>query len=122
MNFPGFLLDENVPLILQTQLKRQEPKLEVIAIGEGIAPPKGTLDPAILVWIERHNFILLTNNRSTMPGHLCDHLTQGGHVPGIIQLPKQMYPLREILADLLIVWGASLPGELQDRILYLPLT
>ena len=43
-----FLLDENVPLVIQAQLEQMEPTIHVYAIGDGIAPPKGTPDPDIL--------------------------------------------------------------------------
>ncbi len=43
-----FLLDEHVPLILQALLEQTAPEMCVYAIGDGIAPPKGTPDPDIL--------------------------------------------------------------------------
>ena len=45
---------------------------------------KGTKDSKILCWCEENNFILVTNNRRSMPTHLAEHITQGGHIPGII--------------------------------------
>ena len=64
--------------------------------------------------------MLVTNNRATMPVHLQAHLSQGKHVPGIVQLPRRMN-IGAILDDLLLIWGASQPGELQDQIVYLSL-
>jgi hypothetical protein len=115
-----FLLDEHVPLIIQAQLEQMEPGIRVYAIGEGIAPPKGTPDPAILCWVAAHGCMLVTNNRATMPVHLQAHLAQDRHVPGIVQLPRRMN-ISAILDDLLLIWGASLPNEFQDQIVYLPL-
>jgi len=114
------LLDEHVPLLIQEQLERMEPKMQVYAIGDGIAPPKGAPDPDILRWIEAHGCMLVTNNRATMPVHLQAHLAQERHVLGIVQLPRRMN-IGAILDDLLLIWGASLPGEFQDQIVYLPL-
>jgi len=121
MNGLCFLLDEHVPVFIQAQLERMEPELSVYAIGDGIAPPKGTPDPDILIWIEAHGCMLVTNNRSTIPVHLRAHLDQGRHVPGIIQLPRRMRNVGAILDDLLLIWGAGRPGEFQDQIVYLPL-
>ncbi len=115
-----FLLDEHVPLIIQAQLEQREPGIRVYAIGEGIAPPKGVPDPDILCWIETHGCILVTNNRATMPVYLQAHMAQYRHVPGIVQLPWRMN-VSAIVDDLLLIWGASLPGEFQDQIVYLPL-
>ena len=114
------LLDEHVPLIIQAQLEQMEPGVTIYAIGDGIAPSRGTPDPDILCWIETHGCILVTNNRATMPVHLQEHLAQGRHVPGIVQLPRRM-SIGPILDDLLLIWGVGLPDEFQDQIVYLPL-
>ena len=114
------LLDENVPRIIQTLLQQQAPQIQVFVIGDGFAPPKGTPDPEILCWIEENHCLLVTNNRASMPAHLQDHLEQGQHIPGILQLPKQLN-LRELLEDLVLIGEALQPNELQDQIVYLPL-
>jgi len=64
--------------------------------------------------------MLITNNRATMPVHLRAHLARGRHVPGIVQLPRRMN-VSITVDDLLLIWGASLPNEFQDQIVYLPL-
>ncbi|MDJ0514740.1 MAG: DUF5615 family PIN-like protein [Trichodesmium sp. MO_231.B1] len=48
------------------QLRRRKPDLVVWAVGEPGTPSKGTLDPDILVWCEVNNFILVTNNRTSI--------------------------------------------------------
>jgi hypothetical protein len=55
-----------------------------------------------------------------MPGHLDTHLAAGGHVPGIVQLPR-MLSIPSIVDDLVLLWNAALPEETRDRLLYLPL-
>lgn len=115
-----YLMDENLDPIYQIQLRRQEPNLMVWAIGDPSTPPKGTLDPEILLWCEKYGFILVTNNRSSMPVHLIDHLAQGQHVPGIFQLSPSM-SVGETIEELMLVALASLEGEYADRISYLPL-
>ncbi|MEH2303240.1 MAG: hypothetical protein V7K88_30795 [Nostoc sp.] len=50
------------------------------------APPKATLDAEILIWCQTNGFILVTNNRKSMPGHLANHLASGCHVPGIFTI------------------------------------
>ena len=67
---PRFLLDENVSLNVQTQLKRLGNEIVVLAVGDPDAPSKGTQDPEILLWLEANDFILVTENRRTMPDHL----------------------------------------------------
>ena len=85
-----YLLDENVDLAYQTEFLRCNPNLVMWAIGDPAAPPKGTLDPEILYWCEQYNFLLVTNNRKSMPRHLADHLAQGHHVPGILILNAKL--------------------------------
>lgn len=120
MSGVSFLLDENVPFILQAFLGQRAPEMGVYAVGEEPAPPKGTPDPDILAWIEAHGCMLITNNRATMPMHLQAHLGQGRHVPGIVQLPRQVN-ISAIVDDLLLIGGAALSAEFQDQMIYLPL-
>lgn len=115
-----FLLDENMSRTAQDQLRLREPAIEVLCVGDAPAPALGTPDPAILEWIDRHGYVLVSQNRRTIPGHLHDHLAQGGHVPGIFLLQRRC-PLGELLNQLILIWHAAKVDEYQDRIEYLPL-
>jgi hypothetical protein len=114
-------MDEHVAALYQTELLRREPSILVWSIGTPGAPPKGTLDPDILIWCEEKGFILVTNNRSSLPVHLTDHLEQGRHVPGIFVLNRKM-GIGKTLEELHFVWGAGDPAEYVDRISYLPVS
>jgi hypothetical protein len=85
----GLLFDEHVGRLFREQLRQSAPHVRLFAVGHDIAPPLGTPDPDLLIWIEAHRCLLVTNNRSSMPLHLADHLAAGRHVPGILQLPRQ---------------------------------
>ncbi|MCK4765697.1 MAG: DUF5615 family PIN-like protein [Candidatus Aminicenantes bacterium] len=115
-----YLLDENVTPVLRTELLRLETRIVVWKVGDPGAPAWGTDDPAILRWCEENFFLLVTNNRKSMPQHLAEHLSDGGHVPGIIELKPNM-SIGETIEELLLIWGASEPGEYRDLIIYLPL-
>ena len=78
-----YLLDENVASLFRIELVRREPAVVVWKIGDPGLPPRGTLDPEILRWCEEQDFLLVTNNRKSMPEHLAAHLDAGRHVPGI---------------------------------------
>ena len=80
---PRFLLDEHINPAIQRQLHRLAPTLEVLVVGQSDAPSKGTSDPDLLIWLEENNYILVTENRSTIPVHLADHFAQGRHIPGV---------------------------------------
>jgi hypothetical protein len=116
-----YLLDEHIDPTYRIQLVRADPDLQVWIIGDPGAPPLGTLDPDILVWCEDNDFVLVTNNRRSMPRHLSEHLALGRHVPGILVINPAM-TLGQLIDDLVLIAGASEPGEYRDLILYLPLT
>ncbi|MCU0546076.1 MAG: DUF5615 family PIN-like protein [Oscillatoriaceae cyanobacterium Prado104] len=71
-----YLLDENVDPIYKAGLSKNESDLIVWAVGEPHCPLRGTLDPEILLWCEEHNFILVTNNRKSIPVHLVEHINE----------------------------------------------
>ena len=115
-----FLIDENISPEYRTQLRRHEPLLTVLVIGDEGVPARGTPDPEILEWCEKHQFNLITNNRESMPQHLSDHLAAGHHVPGIFTINLAV-PMGKIIDELLLIAGASDEDEYIDEITYIPL-
>ncbi len=74
----------------------------------------------ILDWCEQHGFILVTNNRASMPVHLADHLAEGKHIPGILAFrPKAT--IKAILDDLILISELADDSEFQDQIIHIPL-
>jgi hypothetical protein len=114
-------MDEHVPPLYREQLLSVRPDLVVWRIGTVGAPPLGTSDPEILIWCESNNFILVTNNRRSMPVHLADHLSVGNHIPGIITIDLDA-PIGIVVEELIIISEAALEDELRDRIEYVPLS
>lgn len=104
-----------------TQMRRKYPDLVIWAVGEIGTPPKSTLDPEILLWCEEHHFILVTNNRKSMPVHLEDHLAKGHHIPGIFILNPDL-SIGQNIDELLLIADGSLECEYQNQIIYLPIT
>lgn len=115
-----YLMDENVSPLYFQQLRRRKPDLVVWSIGDPNTSLKGTLDPEILVWCEIHNFILVTNNRTSMPIHLKDHLQQNRHIPGILILSPGM-SIGETLEELILIAEYSFETEYQHQIIHLPI-
>ena len=68
-----YLIDENMSPSYKKQILLKRPELVVHAIGDPGFPPKGTLDPEILLWCEENNLVLITNNRESMPVHLKEY-------------------------------------------------
>ncbi len=117
----NYLMDEHVSPQLQKALKQRVPELVVWRIGDPGAPPFGTPDPDILVWCELHDFILVTNNRHTMPVHLEEHLATGHHIPGIFII-KTNVQIGEIVDELQLVWATYISNEYADVIWFLPIS
>ncbi|MFB2898687.1 hypothetical protein ACE1CI_37715 [Aerosakkonemataceae cyanobacterium BLCC-F50] len=115
-----YLIDENVNPLYPQQLRRREPELVIQVVGEPATPPKGTLDPEILIWCETYGCILVTNNRRSMPVHLADHLAQDRHIPGIFILNQDM-GIGETINELIMIAKYSFKTEYQDRITFLPI-
>ena len=116
-----YLLDEHIAPAFRAQLLRAAPGLEVWIIGDPGAPTLGTHDPAILTWCEANGFILITNNRRSMPRHLAAHLALGRHLPGILVVNPGL-SMGDLIDELVLIAGASDADEYRDLILYLPLT
>ena len=120
MTLPRFLLDEHVPHAIQSQLLRLDAEIDVLAVGQPLAPPKGTSDADILAWIEKTGYILVTGNRRTIPGHVQAHYAAGHRIPGLLLL-RRGASLGEVIEELYLLWAASDAEEYVDRILYLPM-
>jgi hypothetical protein len=116
-----YLLDEHVDRALPVGLRHRTVDLVIWRIGDAGAPARSTQDPDLLVWCEADDLVLITNNRSTMPVHLADHLAAGRHLPGIFMLDPEL-SLGETIDELLDAAHASLANEYCDQIRYLPLT
>lgn len=115
-----YLMDENVDPVYTNQLRRHQPDLVVWAVGEPDTPAKGTLDPEILCWCEEYNFVLVTNNRKSMPVHLNDHIAEGHHMPGIFILSPNL-SVGQNLEELILLAEYSFDHEHQDQIIHLPI-
>lgn len=116
-----YLLDENVNPRLRRAIGRRFPAIVAWCVGDAGAPDLQTLDPDILLWCEANGFILVTNNRSSMPLHLRDHLAAGRHVPGIFILNPNM-SMGATVDELALIWGASDPAEYVGRLSFLPVS
>jgi hypothetical protein len=117
----AFLIDEQMPGAVFKAIvrhNRNSPyRVNILVVGGPGAPPKGTLDPDLLVWTEETGRILVSYDKHTLPGHFADHLAAGRHTPGIF-----LFKLRHLIADIVefltLAAHTSSPDEWVDRILY----
>ncbi|MEG4167024.1 DUF5615 family PIN-like protein [Microcoleus sp. S13_C3] len=116
-----YLMDENIDPIYPTQIRSKQVELIIRVIGEPFIPAKGTKDPEILEWCEKYDFILVTNNRKSMPVHLNDHLQANHHIPGIFILNANL-SVGQNIDELILIAECSFVNEYQDQIIHLPIT
>jgi hypothetical protein len=115
-----FLIDEDLSPDYVQQLQQYNPAIDVLRVGHSGAPALSTLDPELLLYCEREQRALVTENRATMPGHERDHLTAGRHHWGIFKL-RRGHGFGVYLAELRLIWEASEAEEWLDQSRWLPL-
>ena len=120
MSARSLLFDENMSDRLRSGLSRRNPDIQTLSIGDEGAPPRGTLDPEILRWMDAHGYSLVTYNRRSMPRHLDDHVAAGGRVPGLFVINDRT-PLGLAIEELLLICGAGGLDEFADCITHIPL-
>jgi hypothetical protein len=118
-----YVLDEHLrgPLwrAIQQHNSSEVYPIDVVRVGDPADLALGTDDPALLLWAEREERILVTHDPDTMPRHLADHLAAGHHSPGVFMIrPRSTLP--QIVAFLRDAAYASEAAEWQDRIQFVP--
>jgi predicted nuclease of predicted toxin-antitoxin system len=116
-----YLLDENVNPRFHKALRRLSHAMTIRAIGEAGTPPLRTPDPIILNWCEEHDFVLVTNNRASMPVHLTDHLAADHHAPGILILNADL-SFGDNADELYLIWQIGEAEDIRDQIRFLPIS
>jgi len=82
--------------------------------------PGGRTDAGVLAVAAGEDRILVSHDFQTMPRHFGDFLQVRGSSPGMILVPQHM-PIRKVIEELVLIWGASDPAEWKNRWQALPL-
>ncbi len=114
-----FLLDENLSPRLKVAVLRFNPDIDILHVGETDAPPRGTLDPEILHYLELSQRLLITDNRSSMPEHLEAHYGDGGHIWGLLWV-RPGTQIGELAEELFVIWETVEAEEWIDYIDWIP--
>ncbi len=115
-----FLLDENQPRWLVAAVRRREPRIDILRVGDPDAPPLETPDPDILHYAEGAQRLLITSDLRSMPGHVIAHRAAEGHHWGVCYV-RPGTSRRTLIEELLLLWHASEAEEWVDRLDWLPL-
>ncbi|MGL5871409.1 MAG: DUF5615 family PIN-like protein [Xenococcaceae cyanobacterium] len=115
-----FFLDKNLSPRLKLAIFRLNPEVDVLRVGDPGMPALGTIDPEILIYLERSQRILLTDNRNSKPEHLQAHWANGGCIWGLFWLrPKAT--VRELAEDLILIWETTEAEEWRNQLAWIPL-
>lgn len=112
-----FATDEGFDLTIVRELRRRNPDLDIATVQErGL---QGSDDAAILAWAASEGRVLLTSDRRTMPAPARERMARG-EATGVIIVPWAL-PIGRVVEDVEMLAGASLEGEWEHRIEFLPL-
>ena len=112
-----FAADEGFNLDIVRELRRRNPDLDITTVQErGL---RGADDPAILAWAASEGRVLLTSDRRTMPAPARRRMANG-ETTGVIIVPWTL-SIGRAVEDVEMLAGASLEGEWEHRIEFLPL-
>lgn len=110
--------DQNFDNDILRGLKRRKPDLDIMRVQEmGLSRAP---DPVILEWAATENRVLLTHDVRTMSKYANQRVAAGQAMPGICAV-KRLMPLGDAIEDILILIDASLAGEWEGQVWYVPL-
>jgi hypothetical protein len=93
--------------------------MTVGAVGQPGFPPNGTPDPDLLLFAESMHSAFLSRDKSTMIGHIINHMAAGHHTWGVFLL-KGGHPTAAYADNLILIWSLSEAEDWRDRVEYLP--
>lgn len=120
MSRPRFFCDEDVDPDLIRGLLALEPTIDISRVGQPGAPPLGSSDPDLLLFKEAQGRAFLTLDVGTMRQHVVNHWRTGHHTWGVFFLnPNSSFG--RLIAEIMLIWGASEADEWIDWMEFLPL-
>lgn len=112
------LSDENFNGDIVRGMFLRRPDMTLIRVQD--AGLVGAADADILAWAAEDDRIVLTHDRSTMPGFAYTRVVNGQIMPGVFVLHDR-HPIREAIEELLLIDACSQHAEWSRLVLYLPL-
>ncbi|MCC6298810.1 MAG: DUF5615 family PIN-like protein [Anaerolineales bacterium] len=110
--------DENFNNDILRGLLRRLPSLDVVRIQDtGLTR---AIDPVVLEWAAQQNRVLLTHDKNTLIKFAFERVLEGKRMPGVIEVDRSV-PTGVAIDDILLLAVSSEIGDLEGRIIYLPL-
>ena len=109
--------DQNFNHDIVRGLLRRLPNLDVRSVQDaGLSQAE---DPAVLEWAAGEGRVLLTHDRSTMPGYANERVARGQRMPGVFIVDDHS-PLRAVIDDLELAAVCSRDDEWEGQVAYIP--
>jgi hypothetical protein len=112
------LSDENFNADVLRGLRLRQADLDIIEVQA--TPIRGADDPTVLEFASRDNRVLLTHDRTTMPGFAYDRLKAGIPMAGVIVVNDRM-PIGKAIEQVQIILTCCDPPDLSGVVVYVPL-
>jgi predicted nuclease of predicted toxin-antitoxin system len=111
-----FAINENVDLDIIAGVRLRNPEIDMFDVRDvGLG---NTDDRDILTWCANEGRILVTHDVNTLTDYAYERIRAGESMPGLVILKNA--PIVQLIEGVLILAEASLPGELDNHVTYLP--
>lgn len=118
-----YVLDENLRRLLWRAIQHHNAAgqfaIDVAQVGDPVDLPLGSTDPAILLWAEKEDRVVVSRDYNTMPNHLAAHLQAGHHCAGLFII-RPHATIRQIVDFLVLSAHTTDPALLRGQCEYIP--
>jgi hypothetical protein len=114
-----FLADENFNGRIVRGLLRRIPQLDLVRAQDLEILYQAT-DPVLLQWAADEQRVVVSHDISTMAYHAYERVRGWQPMPGLFEVHPDL-PVGQAIEDLFLIATASLPGEWEGQVRFLPL-
>ena len=114
-----FLVDENFNGRILRGLLRRLPELDVVR-AQDIEHIYQAGDPVLLQWVADEQRVVVSHDISTMAHYAYERVKRWQPMPGLFEVHPDL-PIGQAIEDLVLIAAASLPGEWEGQVRFLPL-
>lgn len=112
------LADEDLRGAIVRGLFLRQPDLDIVRAQDvGLS---GAPDPDVLTWAAENGRVIITHDRNTMPAFAYERVNAGVPMPGLFVVSRRL-SVGTAIEDILLVASASIQGEHENCVYYLPL-
>ena len=113
-----FAADEGFRASIVDGLRLLNPDIDIVTVQERSL--RTAPDPVVLEWAASEGRVLLTHDTRTMRRFAYERVLNREPMPGVV-IVLWTYPIGSAVEELALMAGATLEGELENQVRYLPL-